>query len=475
MRATGLLALVGTSDGKWMAGGVTPSGADPTKADYCRNAREVEHSHFFRSDGSFGSSDENGETVDDGVYLLIDPQTFAIGTATVRFQVDGSGRLQFLSVSGPADCPAECRQDMGWATSAFYPGMYERAPSIAPTITPLDDGTIVFTRYDTVADAGKAFAIDPDGTHEVQIGTGDVDCPAWSQVRHKLLCSAWFARTGARPATANLDGSGFAVLDAYPDRKMSLGCSDWLADDTRFLCVSDWDRNATKADFGLYTLRASDGGDVQRVTTPPSGCVDQDTVLSPDGEHVAFVRFCGGDEHGILFVVRLDGTVLVQLSPSEAFVSDAFGRLAAGWSPDGSKLAFGALLPAVDSTALYVVDADGTHLRQIVPTDIGAVSARWSPDGRWIAFTSRYRSQPQVWVVHPDGSGLTKLTGGAGGMDSVAPSWSPDGGWLVFTTVKDGTEGPGELEIMRSDGTGRAHVADLPHMDVGTWIAAPDR
>jgi hypothetical protein len=343
--------------------------------------------------------------------------------------------------------------------------------SVATTVT----GKILFTRYDTVADAGKAFVIDPDGTHEVQIGTGDVACSTWSPTRHKLLCSAWFERTGARPATANLDGSDFAVLDAYPDSKMSLSCSDWLSGGTKLLCVSDWDGNANKADFGVYILRASDGGDLQRVTTPPAGCVDTDAVLSPDETRLVFVRFCGADEHGILFGVRSDGTGLVRLSPSELLVSDPFGSLASDWSPDGKKVAFGALVPAADSTALFVVSADGSGVEQIVATDVGAVSAQWSPDGQWIAFTSRYRSHPQVWLVHPDGSGRVKVTDGTDGTDSVGPVWSPDGTKLLSTTFRDGTEGPASLQTMNEDGSGRAHLADSPHLDLGTWFSVVDR
>jgi Tol biopolymer transport system component len=326
-----------------------------------------------------------------------------------------------------------------------------------------------------VADRGSAFAIDPDGSHEVQIGTGDVGCSASSPDGKQVLCAAWFDGIGARPATAGLDGSAFRVLDAYPDRHFSLSCADWFPDGTRFMCTSDWDRTPDKSDLGLYTVRATDGGDLARVTAAPKGCIDSDQVLSGDGRHIVFDRICGADEHGRLYSIDPDGTHLVQLSPDAVYVSDPFVRLAADWSPDGKQVAFGALVPAVDSTALYVVGADGTGLREIVPTTTGAVSARWSPDGLWIAFTSRYRSQPQVWLVHPDGSGLVQLTKSGDGIDSGAPSWSPDGTRLVFTRFKDGTEIGDGIWLMDTDGGHPTRLAETPHLDIGTWIPAPSR
>lgn len=352
------------------------------------------------------------------------------------------------------------------------------APSASTAAPSGSDGRIIFTRYDTKADAGSAFLIDPDGTHEIRVGTGDVGCSAMSSDGATLLCSAWFERTGARPATANLDGSHFRVLDAYPARKMSLGCTDWLARGARFLCASDWDRNANKADFGVYSLRASDGGDLKRITTAPTGCVDTDAVLSGDESHIVFGRICGADEHEILYAVQPDGSKLVQLSPSDLFVSDPFGG--AAWSPDGSRVAFGALDPAADSTALYVVNADGTGIRQIVSTDVGAVSTAWSPDGQWIAFTSRYRSHPQVWRVRPDGTGLQQLTDGSDGSNSVAPSWSPDGMKLAFSKDEDdmlGHDGVGRWSLwtMNSDSTGRTRLTDLPGEGDPVWLTAPTR
>jgi len=150
MDAAGLIDLVGTVDDKWMGGGITPGGTDPTAADYCRGATAVVHSHFFTPDGRFGSYDENGQQVDDGTYELRGDDEIVFGkslasatTIIVTYRIDATDHLSFLAVSAP-ECSAgeaarppagssgvgvaTCRWDHGWAISAFYPGSYQRVP-----------------------------------------------------------------------------------------------------------------------------------------------------------------------------------------------------------------------------------------------------------------------------------------------------------------------------------------------------------
>jgi hypothetical protein len=50
--------------------------ADPSHP--CKGAVPRRHSHFFTSDGQFGSRDENGNQVDEGTYDIIDDNTLVI-------------------------------------------------------------------------------------------------------------------------------------------------------------------------------------------------------------------------------------------------------------------------------------------------------------------------------------------------------------------------------------------------------------
>jgi hypothetical protein len=55
----------------------------------CLDARSEPHWHFFRSDGMFGSLDENREQVDDNSYLVISAHRFQIGDVPFDYTVDG--------------------------------------------------------------------------------------------------------------------------------------------------------------------------------------------------------------------------------------------------------------------------------------------------------------------------------------------------------------------------------------------------
>jgi hypothetical protein len=54
------------------------------KKHLCKGAKPQRHSHFFTSDGSFGSLDQHGQQVDDGNYQTVDSHTIHIGNGYAR-------------------------------------------------------------------------------------------------------------------------------------------------------------------------------------------------------------------------------------------------------------------------------------------------------------------------------------------------------------------------------------------------------
>jgi Tol biopolymer transport system component len=340
--------------------------------------------------------------------------------------------------------------------------------------TPLEtNGKIAFTRYDPIADRGAVFTIDPNGTHEAQVGEGeDVICPAWSPDGSKILVCDFLPGEGSRPATADPDGSDFTLLDAYPGLQQALTCMEWSPDASRFICATDvGSGNPDPADNGLYTVRSSDGSGLERVTVTPEGYDDTNPVYSPDGSRILFSRL-SDSEPSALLAVNPDGTDLLQLSPGGLSPLDA--AFPADWSPDGSQVTFAAAWKESNGrgrgTALFVVNSDGSGLRQITPSGVGAVSAQWSPDGQLIAFTSKFRAQPQVWVVRPDGTGPREVTHPTNGNFSETPVWSPDGGKLLFLRGGSGQLG---LWTVNVDGTRLSQVTTVAASAGYAWGTAP--
>ncbi len=319
---------------------------------------------------------------------------------------------------------------------------------------------------------GDVFTINPDGTQVHQLGVPrSTGCTSWSPDSSKILCNV-FSENGPQPATANPDGSDFTFLNQ--DLPLDLFCLNWSPDGSRLLCHSEGIPNP--ADAGLYTVRSSDAGDLVRVTaTLPYG-FDIGYGYSPDGSRILYAQFANG--HGTLFSVKPDGSDPVQLSPPGLSIIDLdfFDQVGADWSPDSSRVTFAASKSGHVS-ALFVVNADGTGLRQITPSALGALSAQWSPNGDLIAFTSGCCALHEAWVVHPDGTGLRPVTTpalGGGGALFWTPVWSPDSTKLLLNRQDPNVpNGETSLWTANTDGSQLAKLTDTEGLTAYAWGSAP--
>ena len=316
--------------------------------------------------------------------------------------------------------------------------------------------------------------INPDGSNPIQIGPVDsTTCDAWSPDSSKVLCNLWSPEgvpPGVQPATANPDGSGFTLLNS--NLPLDLFCLNWSPTGARLLCHSEGIANP--ADAGLYTVRSSDAGDLVRVSTTLPGGFDNGYGYSPDGSRILYAQFDSNDI-AILLSVKPDGSDPIQLSPPGLSIIDLgfFDRVGADWSPDGSRVAFAAQKLSLGRfiSAVFVVNADGTGLRQITPSGIGGVSAQWSPNGEMIAFTSGCCGLPQAWVVHPDGSGLRRVTTAVNRDFFVTPVWSPDSTKLVLNKIDRNNQA--SVWTVNLDGSGLLKLADTPQPSILDWGSAP--
>jgi Tol biopolymer transport system component len=123
----------------------------------------------------------------------------------------------------------------------------------------------------------------------------------------------------------------------------------------------------------------------------------------------------GGARTG-LALIRADGRGFRQLTRNRRDRSPA-------WSPDGARLAF------ERGSALYVMRADGTKLRRLVPRQRGGTQPAWSPNGHEIAFVRR----GALYVMRADGS-HQHLLYRRRGVAVNRPSWSPNGRRIAVGT-----------------------------------------
>jgi TolB protein len=202
---------------------------------------------------------------------------------------------------------------------------------------------------------------------------------------------------------------------------------------------------------------------------------------SPDGRKLAFLAAEGPvvDDLGRggcgqycfnLYVLNSDGSGLRNLT-SKLSAAQGFGAQLASdpvWSPNGRKIAFVRLSKPL---GVYVVNADGSGVRDLTPKPAGAAYAApaWSPDGRKIAFASERDGNSEVYVMNANGSGQRNLTRNPA-LDAD-PAWSPDGRSIAFRSTRDGNT---DIYIMSADGSGQRNLTRSPANE-GRFAWAPGR
>lgn len=166
---------------------------------------------------------------------------------------------------------------------------------------------------------------------------------------------------------------------------------------------------------------------------------------------------------GDIYVVEPDGSNLRNLSSHPAHDTMP------AWSPDGKQIAF---ISNRDGDAprfqwdVFVMNADGTGVRNVSRTPgANERTPDWSPDGSKLVFERSGREgPPHIYTINLDASGARRVTNQIGGN----PSWSPDGEWIAFDTGND-EGGEDQVFLVKVDGTGlrplRPGYADDGHPD----------
>ena len=173
---------------------------------------------------------------------------------------------------------------------------------------------------------------------------------------------------------------------------------------------------------------------------------------SPDGKRIAFAGRAGGG-WGDLFVIEADGSHLRRLTHS-----DDIEEHDPVWSSDGKRLAYFAQDQALSQDDLIVLSLSTGVSASVVRGPPLKSGLEWSPDGRKFAFATSWAAGHGVQVI--DASSGEAVDAWLG---QKYPVWSPDGSSVAFVFTENEQT---RLVVAKRDGSG-ARVLYRGEKDIG--------
>ncbi len=277
---------------------------------------------------------------------------------------------------------------------------------------------IAYVRYDSKHNIlPDIYTVCPDGSQPVQLTDDPADdvMPSWSPDGQKIAFAS--DRIGQYQIFV-MDANGSHVEQLTDDQQNDLPM--WLPDGKSIAF-------RTTDGQGLWWWRAIDlkSRKLTALSDPSYDFFFQKQAWSPDGKKIAYMSMQEqadrNDGSSQIHVRNADG------SGDMALTDNIWENANPVWSPDGKQIAFlSEMHGEYNIFALYVMQADGSHVRQLSQPIYGDVytSYSWSPDGKYIIISDINTSRLKIIAV-ADGSVRDLVPAGDSGVSYGDPSWQP--------------------------------------------------
>jgi Tol biopolymer transport system component len=295
------------------------------------------------------------------------------------------------------------------------------------------NGQVVFADGDGALVAGNpvdgtSAVLVPGIGHERPVYSPDGTRLAFLQIRNdehtpELLVSDADGRSEVVVTTENMTGTRYLGWSPDSRRLVVIMVDGRLLE---FEAVANAQPNAV-----LDRIDVGDGYniDLADLFRPPAGEEILQIYAGPEGSGLYRRPLRGGAP---IAVLTANGTPI------------PFGHLEGGsWSPDGSRIVFGLVPPGEEIGRAWMINADGTGLRQLTnievsdPFTLAEAHMAWSPDGtrvaiqRWIANKDTGDGGPRAIVVADVATGDDREVGPVNVNGYTSWGWSPDGKSII--------------------------------------------
>ena len=241
-----------------------------------------------------------------------------------------------------------------------------------------------------------------------------------------------FVRTGNDVATASWssDGTKLAIGYGGPDSgvgiaedggsqtytELSSRTNSDLLNTWRYWVLSSW------VNF-IRAIREKDS-----TANFNSVLVSNSTPVWVNNDKNIIFTAANKEDKAALFVVDADGTDLRELLPGLPGIA-----LMPRISPDGKTLAFVRFPNWNDRSRVEIATLDIPNMKlqslavfpKLSDESILFISGLdWSPDGKYLAFSAPYKDESDIFIIAKDGKSWVNLTEDRNG-DAVSPAWKP--------------------------------------------------
>jgi len=237
----------------------------------------------------------------------------------------------------------------------------------------------------------------------------------------------------------------------------------WSPTGEQILFASDRDRFPRSVD--LY-LMDPDGSNVRRIFGKSKN--REAPAWSPDGKQIAYCSHRQGQS--VLYIGTIDGKKEERVALGYAPV----------WSPDGTEIAFTVGWP--ERMRISVINLRTLRQKFLFPPEAQPSwieKIEWSPTGERLAFSWLHRvplkdflETQTIYIVNRNGTGLKQIVPEAG-LRAIDPVWSPDGKMLLYLQlIRDKALQKIRWQIFKIPAAGGEPIAVSPlgWYSLGDWF-----